>query len=176
MKLTNAIRERMVRSILADIPRRDFQHEAEAVVLPAAIELLPAPVKRVYKDSATRPYVRHAAVRTDCGALYVQIPCCEGDGYSVNEPVRFIGEEAWAAFQKLCGENSEEKDSLRTAKRQLEIGLGGCSTDKQVRDRFPDLAKYLPAQEEVANLPATTAMIDSLKSLGWQPSLVEQPA
>lgn len=172
MKLTNAIRESIVRSILADIPRRNFQDEAEKIVLPAAIELLPAAVKRVYKDAETRPYVRHAAVRTNCGALYVQIPCCEGDSYSVNDPVRFIGAEAWAAFQKLCGENRAEKDSIRDTKRQLEIAIGGCSTAKQVRDRFPDLAKYLPAEDQVQNLPATTAVIDNLKSLGWQPETV----
>ena len=167
MKLNSRIRERIVDAVLADLPQRDFKAEAEAIVLPAVLERVPSPVQRAWKDNASRPYVRTASCSTNCGALSAHVPHYRGYLYG-NEAKDAMGLEAWAALQALCGEHRKYRDERKALKARLAANLSACTTRKAFIERFPELAKYAPneAAAPVANLPATTELIDSLKAAG----------
>lgn len=169
MRLTNDIRDRIVRSVMADVPLRDWQAEADAIVLPAAIERLPDAVRRLWKNSETRPFIQTAMVYAkDRSTLStrVVIPSATASIASY-EREACLGEEATKALDALGEEKVADKARLKSLQNELRANLAACSTVKQVGERFPDLASYLPSEAATPNLPATTAVIDKLRDAGW---------
>ncbi len=166
MKLSKYMKEAIVRKIIADIPMRDFQAEAEALVLPAAMARLPASVSAVVNNPETSAFVKRARLGTNCGALYVQIPTRE-QYLDTADKIGAVGQQTWEAMQALCGEHRAAKEERERLRRTLEANFSRITTRKQFVERFPDLAKYAPAEDVVtANLPATTDLIDALKAAG----------
>lgn len=166
MKLSKYMKEAIVRKIIADIPERNFQAEAEALVLPAALSRLPAKVKAAWEDSNTAAFVQTARLGTNCGALKVLIPA-RSSYLDTAEKIEAIGAETWAAFQALCAEYRAERWERHRLCATLEANFSRITTRKQFVERFPELEKYAPAEPEVlANLPATTDLMDTLKAAG----------
>ena len=166
MKLTKYMKEAIVRKIIADIPERNFQAEAEALVLPAVMARLPAKVKAAFNDPATAAFIKTAPAGTNCGALYVQIPA-QSSYLDTTEKMEALGAETWAALQALCGEHRAAKEERQRLSITLAANFARITSRKQFVERFPDLAKYAPEEDApAANLPATTALIDTLKAAG----------
>jgi hypothetical protein len=166
MKLTKYMKECIVGRILADVPERNFQAEAEALVMPAVLARLPKDVRKVVDNPNLANFVKTARAGTNCGALYVQIPA-QSSYLDSAEKIDAMGAETWEAFQALCAENRSAKEGRAALKRQLAANFASISTRKQFVERYPELATYAPEDREaVANLPATTALIDTLKAAG----------
>lgn len=164
--LTKQTKERMVRSILGDIPVVDFQTQGADFIVAAVVAKSPAKIQEMWKDKALRPYLHRARISSGCGAICGLAPWPEGYARS-REVEALVGAETWSTFLDFCRQNTAQKEARKALSRELEASFEGVRTYKQFRERFPDLVKYLPEETgSTANLPATTHLVESLKAAG----------
>lgn len=164
VRLTNYVRESIIRAIMNDLPKEDIESKAKQEVLDAAVERLPAKVRAVWDDEKLRPYIQMTYLRTDCGAIYATIPGC--DRHATN-PVDKIGAEAWALFQQRCGELREQSKQRRATYERLTQAVNSVKTVAEFVKQYPELAKYAPSSpDNPANLPARTDLIAHLRDAG----------
>ncbi len=164
--LSKYTKECIIRRIMADIPVDNIAQRAADAFLAAAVAALPPKVRAAYDDPETRNFINHARFGTNCGAIYGKAPA-PIDTYSTSGWVAFAGQEAWDALMKACADNRAQAQSRDKIKAELEANFASIRTVKQFQERFPELVKYLPpSQQPVANLPATTALIDTLRAAG----------
>lgn len=64
-----------------------------------------------------------------------------------------VQDSRWGYLQEELATIQHDYDIL---KKTLRDSLWACSTDKQLREHYPTLAKYLPKPEPVKQLPAVT--------------------
>lgn len=81
------------------------------------------------------------------------------DHYGVESPR--TKEQVLLRFTQLRERKNEVRETLTQA-------LAGVTTFKQFRETFPDLASYLPPEEEqTRNLPMRTDVMSKLRNSGW---------
>lgn len=145
MKLAQYTKDAICRAILDDLPKLD--EDALISQIKAALYKAMSPeCKRLHnkKPSALASSSLHRA------ELYVSVPVGDADLDAVLEP--FI--EARKARQRL--------------RDQVRIAVNGCSTRKQLVDRYPEFSKYLPSEHGVCTtLPAPANVIADLVKAGW---------
>jgi len=172
MNMTNDLRRRIKNAIMFDIPTigskktMDLSVAAEKRARQIAVEQLPDSVKAIYNDPDLRGYVNHEYVYVDMFGY--SLPSAKADGYNdikllartLNaDPVYAAARDAYKAVVQAS----------RDIERDINTHLATCKTVKAFTTRFPALAKYAPEQcprASVANLPATTALMDSLTAAG----------
>lgn len=159
-------KDRMIRSIMADIPRPDIEKLAAEEFCAAVDERLPEAIKKALKDPKAREYVNTQTVYTDCGR--VRFPCHAPCGhiYRLVDWEPYAGEEAVKRLRDRCAEVRARDDARSEMQAALAANFSGVRTVKQFEERFPELAKYLPAKAVTANLPATSDLVDRLKAAG----------
>ena len=158
MKLTKAIRENIVTLIMADVPVIDYDSQVRDAIVSKAKEMTP----KVILDLATK---EATAKWFGTQTVYIQ-----NIGY-----IAVLGPEEDSSFYNALKEHVKplvEKHHKQLTERSnikvnLEVTLSTCNTDKELIERFPEFAKYLPKEGNTLNLPATTAVMDSLKAAGW---------
>jgi hypothetical protein len=171
MNLTKKLRDQIVHSIMADMPFDDGAQAARDAALDAAVALLPPKVRAVWDDPDIRGFVVRRVVYAEAGNLSVEVPVNEetfwGNTGRKDRMIRLFGEGGAEAFElaaKSVNQKREDRDALKS---RLNAALASVRTVKAFREAYPDLAKYAPAEpEKVANLPATTDLMDTLKAAG----------
>lgn len=159
-RLTNYERDSLVRRILADIPEVDYAAQMKSRAVEICIGLMPAPVRRIWENAELRGYLKSGSTNHCC----MMLPTPGFGNYDDQVRSAFKVDDKLNAAHKLHDEQKLARDGLRQG---LKANIYSCSTDTQFRERFPELAKYLPAASAaISNLPATTALIDSLRSAG----------
>lgn len=163
-RLLNRERDAIVSQIMADIPVIDYVAPMRKRAVAIGVEIMPPAVKRVYEDRATSHFIIGGTHHLDCMSLYVP---GYSDAYDSPGKFKLKTDPEIQRLHKLHDEQTKARETLR---RDLSRHLYSVSTDKEFRERFPDLAKYCPEgltpKPVIANLPATTALIDSLKAAG----------
>lgn len=160
-KLTQDIRNRIRSAVLTDIPTIDYMEQMRQRVIQIGRDLMPTNVRLVYDNPETRDFVRSEKGHFCCVSFYVP------GARSYDDAKAALSGDA--RFAELHSLHDAQRNNRISIARDLEIQLTTVSTDKQFRERFPELANYLPeASSPVANLPATTAFIDTLRAAGLQ--------
>lgn len=164
--LTKAVKNKMIRNIMADIPKEDIEKVAQDEFTAAVVERLPQAIKTALKDSAAAEFVNQQRVQTGCGKIYFT---CYGPVhylYNVQEWNEYAGQAAVDLLLERCAEVRARDDARRQIERELHANFDSVRTIKQFEERFPDLAKYLPARTVTVNLPATNDLVEKLKAAG----------
>ena len=172
MNMTNDLRRRIIDAIKADMPtfgsqkRKDLLDSLEKRAREIAVAALPDDVRAIYKDPDLRGYVNHEYVYAQsCG---YSLPSVNNNDYLTKNPLAVAILEdptfnaTYETYQHLL---ETEKD----IEREINAHLATCKTLRAFTTRFPALAKYAPtdgSRTPTANLPATTALMDSLKAAG----------
>lgn len=170
--LTKTMREQIVRSILADIPFDDGVQAARDAALDAALALLPPKVRAVWDDPDIRGYIATRVIYTHGSGIGVNTPVNEDTYYWGSDGrdsrmVRLFGEAGATAFEQAAMEVQKRREERDAVTNRLTAAVASVRTVKAFREAYPDLAKYAPAEvEKVANLPATTDLMDTLKAAG----------
>jgi len=177
MRLTSTIRHQIVRAIEADVPNisdryiKDLQEKMERRARAVAIEQLPEDVRAIYKDPDLRSYVNHEYVYSCC--IGYSLPSIIYNEGSRTNPLRLVIQED-AEFVAAHDAYDKARATARDLHNTLVANLNTCKTVKGFVDRFPELAKYAPKESQpIVNLPATTALMDSLKAAGLSVELGE---
>lgn len=164
MKLTHDIRKQIVTAIMADIPYRTTASDAQDYLLELAENALPEQVRKLWKNSETKQYVNtyyfyYMTVSANLPGVY----------RNIGEHVDLFGEEAWKKFTDMVEAICAETDERKQTAIDLTVNFTSIRTAKVFEERFPELVKYLPTKAEpVANLPATTNLMDKLKAMGLE--------
>lgn len=169
MKFTNDIRLRIVSAILADIPVIDHADAMRKRALAVAREAAPEAVRKMLAGPNAH-WVNLESVHCDC--MSFRVPAA--DYQSARDLSAIL--KADADFDAAHKAHDAQRDRLASLKGSLRANLASCSSRKAFVERFPDLAKYAPAENAPpANLPATTSLIDALRAAGL-PTEAEQVA
>jgi hypothetical protein len=160
MRLTKYDKQAFVSSVMQDVPRIDYDEQAQAFITASVVASLPPKVREVYDDPKLRDYLDASWVSTPG---YLNSFCCHGGANFEPTP----------EFSRKLEEFSELKRDQTQARGKLEAKLqaaiNSCSTLRQARERLPEFLAYLPKEEEpLKNLPAVANLVVSLIDAGWQ--------
>lgn len=157
-------KHRIVRAILDAIPIVDFEAEWQARVKVLCLDNLPVPIKDLYK---TYPEYLASGSYYNC-CLRAPTPGWHSNDDRINTILK-----ADTQLDVLHSAHEAQTDSRNKVQRDLDLSFREIRTVKQFKERFPELDQYLPEAEQTPkNLPATTALIDSLRALGLPESPV----
>lgn len=161
MRLTNAMRSAFVRSAMNDVPMIDYEERIAALMTDAAVELLPAPLKKIWIESPElREYFHKVHVSVSCGGLYcsVWVPAIPAHEAEI--------EAAAVDLSNLADKQNEQRVALR---RKLEACAASVSTRKALAALLPEFEKYLPQDDTAAcrTLPAVANVVADFVKAGW---------
>lgn len=159
MKLTKSDREAFVAAVMDDVPKVDYDAQAEKLATALLLERLPETIKQAYGDPNLRPCIVHS---------YISLPSGLQNFYGPAPfPVGFYDNEALTALGEKAIEQSRADSKLR---ENLASVIASCSTLKQAKERLPEFEKYLPAERDasgLSNLPAVSNVVAQLTKAGW---------
>jgi hypothetical protein len=161
-RLTNDQRAGIRHAVLADMPPLvDHTEAIRKRIRELSLAKLPPTVKRMAEDHTLAGYLKTGLIYIDgIGSFHIF-----GDRFATHDPYY----EQDSVVEGLVNDHKAAKAARAKADDALRRDLELCTTDAIFRERFPELAKYLPVTpKEIANtLPATTATLDALKAAGW---------
>lgn len=140
-------------------PSRDIEAKAQREVADIAWAACPPGIQALRGDSESLRYLQAVTYAYGLGH---RVNLGEMAPVAVwhNEDVKAGAQRAWAPVVEAQADRAKLDHKIRTQ-------LASCSTLKQFRERFPELAEFAPEPGVVANLPATTDLMDSLKAAGF---------
>lgn len=160
MRLTKDDRYRIERSIVADVPRINYEEQIQNRVNAICAAEMPPLVRRVWDQADLRGFLQVGRFYFDC--VHSATPGFNRDE-AVNDKIKNDPEVV-----ELHRLHDAQRDAREEVVCNVRSALCSCTTDVQFRERYPELAKYAPAPEAVVNLPATTDLVDCLKAVGVQ--------
>lgn len=158
MRLTKAMKEEIVSSILRDVPKVDHTDKIVALVQRYAYDSLPDELKAVPK-AMLQAYLDRGTVWDDL---------CITCSISVITSKFEFRLERYPELAKLVEEQKAAKEARSELKRTLINNIYAISTVKQFEQRYPELIKYLDRPVVHAGLP-TFPLADMLTKAGWTP-------
>lgn len=162
MRLTAKSRAALIEAIMSDVPKTDYHAQIEQIIKREAFALLPTEIQNLPTD------LINAFVSRQYFTAFIGLSVwlfCDKD-----EVIFDILREKLRAdngYKELCDKAVSQRETLRKIKTEVRQAIESCSTDKQVRERYPEFAKYLPMVNRVLNLP-TVPIIEHLKAAGWK--------
>ena len=159
MRLTIAMKEQLVALVMADVPAVDYRAPVESLVKSVALSLLPKEIQELPDD------IRQRFVKRIFYALpSVKSICVPGDDITFSALLAKLNEDA--KFCNLLKLKKEQENKLSALREEVKQAIFSCNTEKQLLERYPEFAKYLPTKNETTNLP-TVPTIEHLKAAGW---------
>ncbi len=161
MRLTKAMKEEIVSSILRDVPKVDNTDKIVALVQGYAYDSLPDELKAVPKDILIE-YLDPGTVWNCRDILGIETSI-----HVITDKFRFKL-EMYPELVRLAEEQKAAKEARNELKRTLVNNIYAISTVKQFEQRYPELVKYLDKPVVHAGLP-TFPLTDMLTKAGWTP-------
>lgn len=161
MRLTKAMKEEIVSSILRDVPKVDHTDKIVALVQQYAHDSLPDELKAVPKAILTE-YLEPGTVWKCRDNLGIETSI-----HVITDKFRFKL-EVYPELVRLVEEQKAAKEARNELKRTLVNNIYAISTVKQFEQRYPELVKYLDKPVVHAGLP-TFPLTDMLTKAGWTP-------
>lgn len=169
MRLTNDKRRAFVNAVIADVPKVDYKEQIRKLLLDAAVEMLPEPIRKIWDNPELRHYLGSNYIYCfNVGVAYPRNIQCESDF-----PIGTIH-----ALDKLKVKADEQVEKIEELKTKLTSLVNGCSTLKQLKLAVPELEKYMPADNQLSlshtnrSLPVVTNVIADLVKAGWKETKV----
>lgn len=165
MKLTNALRNAFVRSVMDDTPSVDYAEQIREAALAAAVAEMPPKVAALWKDKATRDWVKITNISVDgCGGIYLPTSV---DDRSAEK--RAFSERICAAVAHLSAQAEAQRKARSDLRAKLYGAAYGFTTRKALAAAMPEFAKYLPADDAAANrsLPVVANVVADFVKAGW---------
>ena len=183
MRLTNDMRDAMLRRAMQDVPNVDYLAQMTPVVQNVLYSHMPASAQMLYDNPATRAYLQTNRVEVlDGNKRFFVGRFCGVPGR--NDLTARVDDAGFMAMKKgtkgravavavrrsgLLQKHIEQRDLLDSVRRRLQSTLRYVSTVKRLRDVLePELHYIIPEETDLtANLPASAAPVaDDLRRLG----------
>lgn len=163
--MTKNEKEKIAHRIMADIPFEDVRPTLRERVYELAYANLPEKVRMVWDDTQLRGYVSTTTLYWDNILSVGELPYDDGAAWN-NRYKSILGADGAAEIQAALDDYKARRKARTEMQERLMAEFVVVRTHKQFIERFPDLAKYLPAPVAAANVPATTDLMDKLRAAG----------
>lgn len=161
MKLTNYIRDAFVKAVMADVPKIDYNEQAEKIARNQLSEMLEAAFPGVKINSKNAIWLNSGSISMpgDLSTIHGIRPDYEC----------LRSTPAWAKMTELNKLYAEQRAKRNALSSQLRGAAYACNTTKQLRELLPEFDKYLPAEEEKTcrTLPAVANIVADFTKAGW---------
>lgn len=167
IRLTKHMRETFVRAAMDDVPKIDYNSEAQALVTQYMKPLIPPAIAKILKDPALAPWIISPLYATTPGYLSnfpVLHPNAKSSYYLRNEHP-----ELWAKLEELSEKSWKQSDKIQELKNKLTAAAESVTTRKALADLLPEFEKYLPADtvSTIKTLPAIANVVSDFTKAGW---------
>lgn len=159
MRLTKAMKEDIVSSVMRDVPKIDHTDKIVSMVQQYAFDSLPDCLKAMPKD-ILRKYLKSGIVWGCSDKLGIATNI-----HTITDEFKLKPED-YPELMLLIEEHKADKEKREEIKTTLINNIYALSTVKQFEERFPELAKYLEKPVVHAGLP-TFPLTDMLTKAGW---------
>jgi hypothetical protein len=174
MNINQYMRQAIVKSVIADIPKpasTGIEERLQKIVDKAVAKQLPKEVVAVWKNKELRQWLTVVSIRANAvvgmeyTTFHVNVPSTEGRW---NSNFRVTDPDLLAEFKRELAAADAELNAINEAQTKLTAAMGAIRTRKQFLATFPELAKYAPADTpKAAMLPAIANVVADLSKLGW---------
>lgn len=164
MRMTRAIRESIIKAVVAGVPTVDYVEREIAIRRKAERRSLPAKVLAIMDDPTTRFFLRNnfglCSVRNHRGSRATYSCIC-------NEGMQRLTPAEQRKIEQLTSDAEKQNARLKEARDAITIAVNSYTSTNKLVEAIPELAKYIPHQpEKIANLPARTDIVTTLKAAG----------
>ncbi len=165
MKLTKAIREAFVRSVMNDVPMVDYDEQASKLVL-AALDAFW--VGNIGPLAQRQKMVEHKII----SGTYYNLPNPLHSTYGYGpDTYRWVDQQP-ALHNELCAiakEKHAQNIRHEELRRKIEGVANSVTTRKALADALPEFEKYLPedAPAAVRSLPVVQNVVADFVKAGW---------
>lgn len=165
MKLSISLRNSIVRAVMADVPRVDYDDQIRELARQHAIKGLPPAVAKVYADPDLRAYLSltPATVGSRPYTCYVIGP---SSGAEFVKHMEGIDD----AVSALISKDNAQRQVLHEMRLKVRAAVYAHTTTKSLLKAYPEWEKYIPQDPSAVrtpNLPAPANLISDLVKLGW---------
>jgi len=203
IRMTSSIIQKMVEDVIKDIIVTKYEDQIIEAVQKDAYDQMPKEVKAIYDNEQLREKylvkgnynhlvggANGASVGTTLYGRnqfsYYNSFSCQAFGVPINNyHNRFsskpnnafkLSEEAHKEVTRLVELRRDQYNKIEETRQKVTSALKGCSTFKQVRERYSYLAKYLPDESRILatmqTTPTVRTPVEGLKSqlveAGWK--------
>lgn len=167
MKLTNTIRNAFVRAAMQDVPDVDHAELIRKAVTEAALRALPASVRKVHDDAATRRFLGETFLTF--GGVSVSVPGRDGEWRKPETQLPKLSAKDQGVINDLVKKHDEQESTRKDLERRLHGAAYSVSTRKALVDLLPEFEKYLPEDDAAANrtLPVIANIVADFTKAGW---------
>jgi hypothetical protein len=161
MRITAYHKERFIENVKAEIPTKDYMEQARTMVQKAAVELLPPKLKALYDEGIYANYFAKKFVYANNGHVYLNITV-DNDAFELKGSLLKEVQD----LLKLQGEQSTRMKGVET---KLRAEIAHVHTDTKLKELYPELIKYMPAEVTslTPNVPTASSIVSNLKDLGF---------
>lgn len=163
MRLTISMKNSLVAAVFGDVPKVDYITEIEQIIRKTAFDVLPPEIQALPKDV----FQAFIAFESYWEREIEQSFYLPTDNKEAAFEILRIRLKENSRFMELCRLHNTQKDSRYKIKIEIRQAINSCTTDKQLTDRYPEFAKYLPTKNEISNLP-TVPIVEHLRAAGWK--------
>lgn len=166
-RLVNEQRNAIRRAILADVPKVDYDEKIRSRALKLAVCELPAAAKRIWDDPEARGLLKIESCYFGYDNNRRQYAASASLPGFVSQHEAILEDEEIVGFVAASNTQADLRAKLNS---ELQNNLATVNTHEAFAERWPELVKYLPdgSEAKVANLPATTQLLDDLKAAGLE--------
>jgi hypothetical protein len=160
LKLTNQIRDAFIKAAMSDVPRVDYQAEAQELAQGWITSQMAAIFPGVDLEKA-KPWLER-------NSLYMPgiLKC-----FYTNAPdYNYLKSDAklWAKLEGLERKLRDQGDKRSDLEEQLRGCAYSVTTRRALAELLPEFAHYLPSESTPAKmLPATTGVVKAFHTAGW---------
>lgn len=160
MRLTNYQRDAFISAIMNDVPKIDYQTQAEAIAKEDAYNQMPVKVKEAFNDKTLLPYF-HKQYFYFRGMNFCSVTIYAPEGFDV-------GADAKTKLHELNDLKNSQQENRNALESKLRGAIYSVSTLKAARELLPDFLDYLPEEDKpTKNLPAVANLIVDFKAAGF---------
>jgi hypothetical protein len=148
MKLTNAIKDSIIASVLNDTPHAYSSDQRDKDALIICVSKMPNEIRKLWNDKKTRGWVK--------------VEYCAGFNYL---PTGGIHHDELEAIRLRHAAAEKSRRELRAHIRNV---IYQFSTAKQMAEAIPELAAYIPKPpEKKKQLPVLCGLVEELSKAGF---------
>lgn len=164
MKLTNYIRDAYVERALQDVPQgKNYEDIITDAVRAVFVARLPANVLKVWKDSATRGYIKTSSFHGF--GVSVGVPNTSDGWGSLRGSLKPDERKTLDALKAEWDADKQMRENLRA---KLKSAAYACTTRKALAELLPEFAHYLPPEEATSrSLPVVANLVTDFVRAGW---------
>lgn len=164
MRLTNTMRDAFVLAAMNDVPKVDYQEEAEKI----AKDHLDLMFKQTF-PGLDRKELELSGWLT--GSVRVELPGSLDSVYTQAPSYGVLRRETevWKKLNEIAIKHNEQRTKLLALRSNLKAVASSVTTRNALLAALPEFEKYLPADERQAikTLPAVANIVSDFVKAGW---------